>query len=83
MHRSVIAAIEKYTRPDFQLHTGDLVENGADPALWPIFFDIEGGLLSKAAFFPSLGNHERHARDYNDFMQAPPFNSFDWGSAHF
>jgi 3',5'-cyclic AMP phosphodiesterase CpdA len=83
VHRTVVAAIEKYAHPDFLLHTGDLVENGADPALWPIFFDIEGSLLRKYAFFPSLGNHERHARDYNEFMQAPNYYSFDWGSAHF
>ena len=83
VHRTVVAAIEKYTHPDFLLHTGDLVENGADPALWPIFFDIEGGLLRKVALYPLLGNHERHSRDYTDFMQVTPYYSFDWGSAHF
>ena len=83
VHRSVIAAIVRYSKPDFVLHTGDLVADGTDPALWPLFFDIEGPLLRTAAFYPSLGNHERHARNYNDFMQAAPYYSFDWGSAHF
>lgn len=83
VHRTVVAAIEKYAHPDFLLHTGDLVENGGDPSLWPIFFDIEGELLRTCALYPALGNHERHARDYGDFMQAPPYYSFDWGSAHF
>jgi acid phosphatase type 7 len=83
VHRTVAAAIQRYSHPDFLLHTGDLVENGADPSLWPIFFDIENEMLRKAALYPSLGNHERHARDYTDFMQAAPYYSFDWGSAHF
>src|SRR5271157_251067 len=61
VHRTVVAAILRYSHPEFVLHLGDLVENGGDPALWPIFFDIEGELLRKAAFFPALGNHERHA----------------------
>src|SRR5215472_2369408 len=41
VHRSVVQAMLKYSQPDFILHTGDLVENGNDSSLWPIFFDIE------------------------------------------
>lgn len=83
VHRSVIAAILRVAKPDFVMHTGDLVANGHDTALWPIFFDIERDLLRKAAFFPSLGNHERNAENYFDFLDAQPYYSFDWGSAHF
>jgi 3',5'-cyclic AMP phosphodiesterase CpdA len=79
----VISAILRYSKPDFVLHTGDLVADGGDTALWPIFFNIEGALLRTAAFYPSLGNHERHARNYTDFIQTAPYYSFDWGSAHF
>lgn len=83
VHRGVINAILKSTNPDFVMHTGDLVEDGWNTAMWPIFFDVERELLRKAAFFPTLGNHERDARNYFDYMDASRYYSFDWGSAHF
>lgn len=84
VHRRVMAAIMKHGVPDFALHSGDLVADGADSSLWPIFFDIERELLSKAAFFPALGNHERKNRPYYDFFdKTTPYYSFDWGQAHF
>jgi hypothetical protein len=45
VHRKVVAAMLANSKPDFLLQTGDLVADGNDPALWPIFFDIEGTLL--------------------------------------
>jgi len=83
VHRTVIAGMLKFAQPDFVLHTGDLVADGDDASLWPIFFDVEHELLRKTAFFPALGNHERNARSYFDFMEARPYYSFNWGSAHF
>ena len=83
VHRKGIQAVLQYAHPDFIVHTGDLVANGGDPALWPIFFDIERDLLRKTAFFPSLGNHERNARNYYDLLQVPEYYSFTWGNAHF
>lgn len=83
VHRKVIAAVLKSANPDFVIHTGDLVADGNDPALWPIFFDIERELLRKVAFFPVLGNHERDAHNYFDYLSAKPYYSFDWGNAHF
>jgi acid phosphatase type 7 len=83
VHRTVIEAVLKSANPDFVMHTGDLVAEGSDASLWPIFFDAERELLRKAAFFPTLGNHERNAEDYYNFMDAKPYYSFDWGTAHF
>lgn len=83
VHRKGIRAVLQYAHPDFIVHTGDLVADGSDPALWPIFFDIERDLLRQTAFFPSLGNHERNARNYYDLLQAPAYYSFTWGNAHF
>jgi hypothetical protein len=84
VHRRVIDALVKHGIPDFVLHTGDLVSDGNDSSLWPVFFDIERELLRQAAFFPSLGNHERNSRDYYDFFQvSTPYYSFDWGNGHF
>jgi len=83
VHRSVIAAILKYANPDFVVQTGDLVEDGSDTSLWPVFFSIERDLLRKTAFFPAIGNHEHNARNYFDYLGAKPYYSFDWGGAHF
>jgi 3',5'-cyclic AMP phosphodiesterase CpdA len=84
MHRRVVEAILKYSAPEFVVHTGDLVSDGNDSAMWPIFFDIEKDLLRKVAYFPALGNHERNSRLFYDLFQvSTPYYSFDWGKAHF
>jgi len=83
VHRAVIAAVLKYAKPDFVMQTGDLVANADSAELWPIFFDAERELLRRAAYFPALGNHEHNSKNYYDFMDARPYYSFDWGTAHF
>lgn len=83
VHRQVIQAVLQYAKPEFIVHTGDLVADGTDSSLWPTFFDIERQLLSKTAFFPSLGNHERNAHNYYELLQVPAYYSFNWGNAHF
>jgi hypothetical protein len=83
VHRRVVGAILKDGVPDFAIQSGDLVENGEDNSLWPIYFDIEKDLLRQIAFFPVLGNHERNTRDFYEFFQAlTPYYSFNWGNAH-
>jgi hypothetical protein len=84
VHRRVIAAILKTGIPDLVVHSGDLVENGQDSALWANFFDIERDLLRQTAFFPSLGNHERNSEEFYAYFHArQPYYSFNWGNAHF
>ncbi|MEP6915189.1 MAG: metallophosphoesterase [Acidobacteriota bacterium] len=83
VHRAVVSAILNYASPDFVMHTGDLVEDGRDASLWPIFFDVERELLRGAAFYPALGNHERDASNYYELMNAKRYYSFDWGGVHF
>ncbi|HTP33940.1 MAG TPA: metallophosphoesterase [Candidatus Acidoferrales bacterium] len=84
VHRHVIEAMVAHGIPDFVIHTGDLVADGNDSSMWPVFFDIERELLRQTAFFPSLGNHERNSRDYYEFFHVEtPFYSFNWGNAHF
>lgn len=83
VHRAIIAGILKTAHPDFIMHTGDLVADGDDNSLWPIYFDAERELLRKAALFPALGNHEHNASNYFDYMDARPYYSFNWGTAHF
>lgn len=84
VHRRVMAAVLKSGVPDLVVHSGDLVENGKDSAMWANFFDIERELLRQTSFFPSLGNHERNAQEFYDFFQTrQPYYSFNWGNAHF
>ena len=86
VHKRVVAAIAKAVpSPAFVVQTGDMVENGADTALWPVFFDIERNLLKNTSFFPSLGNHERDDRNFFDFFNVASagYYSFNWGKCHF
>lgn len=84
VHRRVVARILEHGVPDFILQTGDMVENGNDAAQWPVFFEIEKDLLRQAAFFPALGNHERHTEYFQSILHdGLPYYSFDWGNAHF
>jgi 3',5'-cyclic AMP phosphodiesterase CpdA len=83
MHQRVIDAMVK-TDPEFVIHTGDLVTDGSDPALWPRFFSIEKELLKRAPFFPVLGNHERNTPQFYDFFDVKrAYYAFDWGNVHF
>jgi hypothetical protein len=84
VHRTVIAGILKHAQPDFIVHTGDQVADGRDASQWPVFFDIERDLLRTAAFFPSLGNHERNAPQwYELFDTTTSYYSFNWANSHF
>jgi len=84
VHRRVMAELVKHGIPDFVLHTGDMVVDGEDSSLWPLFFDIEKDLLRQTVFFPSLGNHERNT-DYfaTLFLKESSYYSFNWGNGHF
>lgn len=82
VHAKVIQAAAK-CEPDFVLNTGDLVSDGENTPLWPIFFSVERELLKKAVIFPTPGNHERNSRHYYEFFDLKePYYSFDWGAVH-
>src|SRR5260370_22681997 len=79
MHRQVVARILQYGIPDFIIQTGDMVADGNDSAQWPVFFQIEKDLLRQTVFFPALGNHERHTRNFEDiFQEGAPYYTIDW-----
>ncbi len=83
VHQKVVNAIVK-VNPDFVIHTGDMEVDGRASDLWPIFFSIERVLLSRAAFFPVLGNHEQNSSYYYQFFDVrKPYYSFNWGNSHF
>jgi hypothetical protein len=83
----VAKVIREKFDPDIVLHTGDMVYWGdEDEAI----FDPYGEILSRACFYPALGNHDRPLPWLELFV--PPsanpegtgiYYSFDWGSAHF
>jgi hypothetical protein len=74
-------------RPEFVLHTGDLVASGTTPTDWDRFFEIEKDLLRNVPFYPTPGNHEQNAQVFFRYFAFPNGDghhySFDWGGAHF
>ncbi len=73
-------------KPDFVLHTGDLVAHGSLSAEWDLFFEIERATLASVPLFPSLGNHEQNDRRYFEAFVLPGnerWYSFEWGNARF
>jgi len=72
--------------PDFYLHAGDLVFDGADLAAWDDFFHFEGNLMSRITMFPTLGESEAAHYNYFRIFHLPNnerWYSFDYGNAHF
>lgn len=86
VHQKIVDRI-RAEKPDFILHTGDMVANGLNPEDWDRFFEIEKDLLQDIPFYPTLGNHERNAPAYFKYFVFPNgdghYYSFDRGSAHF
>ena len=74
-------------RPSFLVHVGDLVDTGTRDTDWTEqFFPGMRPLISRTAFYPVLGNHERNARNYFDYMAlpAPEYHySFVYGNTRF
>ncbi len=85
LHREIADAIAK-ERPDFVVHTGDLVANGDRWELWnKEFFLPAEAFLRECAFWPCRGNHEGSGELYRDLFAAPNdgiYYSFDWGNVH-
>lgn len=73
-------------RPDFILHTGDLVARGRDYSLWSReFFDPLKGIIDHVPVLPAIGNHEDDGANYLNYFHLPPperWYSFDLGPVH-
>jgi 3',5'-cyclic AMP phosphodiesterase CpdA len=85
VHRKLTRRIVD-TGPDFVLHTGDMVEFGANAAEWDDFFRIAAPLLRIAPLYPNLGNHEDQHANYFDAFHLPGnerYYTFDYGNARF
>jgi hypothetical protein len=73
-------------KPDFAVHTGDLVAHGNTASEWDRFFEIEGAVLASVPLFPSPGNHDENHRHYFEAFVLPGnehWYAFDWGNARF
>lgn len=86
----VSGAVAKHAwalRPNFLLHPGDLVSTGTVKSQWlDHFFLSMKPLFERIAFFPVLGNHERDARFYYDYMSLPTpeyYYTFSYSNAQF
>ncbi len=74
-------------RPNFVLHPGDLVDTGTNDRQWTHeFFASMDPLISRVPLFPVLGNHERNAQNYFDYMALPEpeyYYTFRYGNTDF
>lgn len=74
-------------RPDFLVIPGDLTDTGTVLEHWTEqFFPSMDVLISRVPMYPVLGNHERNAHYYYDFMALPDpeyYYTFDYGPAQF
>ncbi len=82
VHAAVLARMSRFS-PDFIVQTGDQVADGTNESQWDEFWRIAGKALSETAYYPSLGNHERHGDPYFRYFAVPAEYSFDYGNAHF
>ncbi len=74
-------------RPNFVLHCGDIVDDGSKEYQWTNeFFASMNPLLSRVPMYPVLGNHEKDAKDYYNYMALPDpeyYYTFSYGDADF
>jgi len=74
-------------RPNFLMIPGDLVDTGTVARQWTDdFFSSMDPLISRVPFFPVLGNHERNAKNYFDYMALPKpeyYYRFRYGNIDF
>jgi predicted phosphodiesterase len=85
MHASLTAQFAQF-KPDFILHTGDLVAKGTDYSLWSReFFTPAASFLDHVPFFSVIGNHEQDGTNYLNYFDLPGnelWYSFDAGPVH-
>lgn len=84
-HAAVARHFLRY-KPDFILHTGDLVARGRDYSLWGReFFDPLKGIIDHVPVLPAIGNHEDDGTNYFAYFHLPQperWYSFDLGPVH-
>lgn len=74
-------------RPNFEIHLGDVVNEGPDKNEWTKeFFPGSAPLISRVPIFPAIGNHEKnHSLYYQYFnLPGPEYRyTYTYGNAQF
>jgi len=74
-------------RPNFVIHCGDVVDDGASKAQWTgDLFRPCHELFGRVAVFPCIGNHEKNHPHYYKYFSLPKpeyYYSFRYGNADF
>lgn len=82
-----VAELSFAERPHFAVIAGDLVSSGRRKGDWTgHFFPNMSPLISRVAFFPTIGNHEEDAEWYYKYMALPSpeyHYSFCYGNSEF
>lgn len=82
-----VADIAWSHRPNFVSIAGDLVTTGTNKSHWTHhFFPNMRPLINRVPMFPILGNHEKNARHYYEYMDLPDpeyYYSFSYGDAEY
>jgi predicted phosphodiesterase len=74
-------------RPNFVLHCGDVVDDGASKLQWTAdLFKPCNELFGRVAVFPCIGNHEKNHPHYYKYFSLPKpeyYYSYTYGNAEF
>jgi len=74
-------------RPNFVIHCGDVVDDGAAKTQWTgDLFKPCSELFGRVPVFPCIGNHEKNHSDYYKYFSLPKpeyYYSFKYGNAEF
>jgi acid phosphatase type 7 len=74
-------------RPNFVMHVGDVVDDGASKAQWTgDLFKPCRELFGRVAVFPCIGNHEKDHPNYYKYFSLPKpeyYYSYTYGNAEF
>ncbi len=74
-------------RPNFQIHCGDVVDDGYSKAQWlKDLFEPSSVLTAHVPVFPTIGNHEDDSHWYYDYFSLPRpeyYYTFKFGNCQF
>ena len=82
---SIVAKAINEEKPNFVIHTGDIVKDGENISQWIDFFSISN-YAHNCSIYPVLGNHEYYGDPYFKYFSISGnghWYSFDNGPIHF
>lgn len=89
-NRPVIKKLQDFAyslRPNFEIHLGDVVDEGANKNEWvKEMLPASHSLMGRVPVFPSIGNHERNHSLYYQYFSLPEpeyHYTYSYGNAQF